>query len=137
MEWPPDLRCVWLGLRETSAVNESRRMNRCNPVLVAIVCATFPSAIAQSSKLASIRTDIPSGGHLDPRQEEGVFAACSRQGMRVLVSRDDGTTWNQTLLATVITSFEARPAVTGNLPLHPGKTLPGTRGSRSPAKSIT
>ena len=40
------------------------------------------------------------GGNLAPRQEEPVFAVCSKQGMRVLVSRDDGKTWKQTFLAT-------------------------------------
>ena len=40
------------------------------------------------------------GGNLSPKEEEPVFAICSKQGMRVLVSRDDGKTWKQTFLAT-------------------------------------
>ncbi|MCA9165549.1 MAG: hypothetical protein KDA62_21315, partial [Planctomycetales bacterium] len=29
-----------------------------------------------------------------------MFAVCSKQGMRILVSRDDGQTWKQTFLGT-------------------------------------
>ncbi len=58
------------------------------------------SAIAQNKKFAPIRTDIPMGGKLSPRSEEPVFAVSSKQGMRILVSRDDGKTWKQTFLAT-------------------------------------
>ena len=54
----------------------------------------------QNPKFAELRNDIPQGGKLDPKQEEPVFAVCSKQGMRVLVSRDDGKTWKQTFLAT-------------------------------------
>lgn len=55
---------------------------------------------AQNPKFAALRTDIPWGGSLSPKQEQPVFAVCSKQGMRVLVSRDDGITWQQTFLAT-------------------------------------
>ena len=58
------------------------------------------SAVAQNPKFAPVRTDIPMGGKLSPKQEEPVFANCSKQGMRVLVSRDDGKNWKQTFLAT-------------------------------------
>ncbi len=71
---------------------------------VAILSAAFFAlsifAFAQNPKFAPVRTDIPMGGNLSPRQEESVFAVCSKQGMRILVSRDDGKTWNQTFLAT-------------------------------------
>ncbi|WP_166824434.1 beta propeller repeat protein [Thalassoroseus pseudoceratinae] len=62
-----------------------------------LVCV--PSAFAQK-KHAAIREDIPYGGQLNPRMEEPVFAVCSKQGMRILVSRDDGKTWDQTFLGT-------------------------------------
>ncbi len=56
---------------------------------------------AQDKKRAPIPEDIPFlGGKLDPREEEPVFAVSSKQGMRILVSRDDGKTWEQTFLAT-------------------------------------
>ncbi len=58
------------------------------------------SAVAQNPKFAPLRTDIPMGGKLSPKEEEPVFAICSKQGMRTLVSRDDGKTWKQTFLAT-------------------------------------
>ena len=58
------------------------------------------SAVGQNPKFAPVRTDIPMGGNLSPKQEEPVFAICSKQGMRVLVSRDDGKNWKQTFLAT-------------------------------------
>ena len=56
--------------------------------------------VAQNPKFATVRTDIPMGGKLSPKEEEPVFAICSKQGMRVLVSRDDGKNWKQTFLAT-------------------------------------
>lgn len=49
---------------------------------------------------APVRSDIPYGQKLNPQAEEPVFAVCSKQGMRVLVSRDDGKTWRQTFLGT-------------------------------------
>ena len=58
------------------------------------------SAFAQNPKFAPVRTDIPMGGSLAPKQEVPVFAVSSKQGMRILVSRDDGKTWKQTFLAT-------------------------------------
>ena len=71
---------------------------------MAILSAAFFAlsifAFAQNPKFAPVRTDIPMGGNLSPRKEESVFAVCSKQGMRILVSRDDGKTWNQTFLAT-------------------------------------
>ncbi len=71
---------------------------------MAILSAAFFAlsifAFAQNPKFAPVRTDIPMGGNLSPRKEESVFAVCSKQGMRILVSRDDGKTWNQTFIAT-------------------------------------
>lgn len=66
-------------------------------VITLIVCAG--PALAQKQH-ASIRADIPYGGRLAPRMEEPVFAVCSKQGMRIMVSRDDGKTWKQTFLGT-------------------------------------
>ncbi len=65
-----------------------------------LLLALSISAVGQNPKFAPVRTDIPMGGKLSPKQEEPVFAICSKQGMRILVSRDDGKTWKQTFLAT-------------------------------------
>ena len=56
--------------------------------------------VSAQQKLAPVREDIPHGRSLNPRMEEPVFAVCSKQGMRILVSRDDGRTWEQTFLGT-------------------------------------
>lgn len=69
-------------------------------VLAVSIVALASSASAQNPKFAPVRTDIPLGGSLMPKQEEPVFAVCSKQGMRILVSRDDGKTWKQSFLAT-------------------------------------
>jgi hypothetical protein len=61
------------------------------------LCAT--PALAQK-KHAPIREDIPYGQSLKPWMEEPIFAVCSKQGMRILVSRDDGKSWKQTFLGT-------------------------------------
>ncbi len=76
------------------------RRNIFQCVAVLVIYALSNSTYAQNPKFAPVRTDIPMGGNLAPRQEEPVFAVCSKQGMRVLVSRDDGKTWKQTFLAT-------------------------------------
>ncbi len=65
--------------------------------ILAFLCAV--PCLAQK-KHALIRDDIPYGAQLNPRMEEPVFAVCSKQGMRILVSRDDGKTWKQTFLGT-------------------------------------
>lgn len=69
-------------------------------ILVGCFFAMSITAFAQNPRFAPVRTDLPTGGNLSPRQEEPVFAVCSKQGMRILVSRDDGMTWKQTFLAT-------------------------------------
>lgn len=74
-------------------------MNRFHHLALAGLLATSLSAPA-AKKLAEVRPDIPIGGKLSPRMEEPVFAVCSKQGMRILVSRDDGRTWKQTFLGT-------------------------------------
>ncbi len=70
-------------------------------LLIALIAsaAGVKPAFAQK-KHAAVRADIPYGGQLSPEIEEPVFAVCSKQGMRILVSRDDGRTWQQTFLGT-------------------------------------
>ena len=63
------------------------------------VIALVAPAYSQEKHVA-VREDIPFGGNLKPRMEEPVFAVCSKQGMRILVSRDDGKSWKQTFLGT-------------------------------------
>lgn len=75
------------------------RMTRTALTMVVVLTLTVAPASAQK-KHAPIREDIPYGGRLAPRMEEPVFAVCSKQGMRILVSRDDGRTWQQTFLGT-------------------------------------
>lgn len=65
-----------------------------------LLVAGMATVAAQNPKFVVARTDIPLGGKLVPQQQQPVFAVCSKQGMRVLVSRDDGRTWQQTFLAT-------------------------------------
>ncbi len=74
-------------------------MTRIALITIATLFICAGTALAQE-KHDSIRADIPYGGHLVPRMEEPVFAVCSKQGMRILVSRDDGKTWKQTFLGT-------------------------------------
>jgi hypothetical protein len=71
------------------------------PLLLIVFLSLCGGMPAQAQKEhATIRDDIPYGGRLKPRMEEPVFAVCSKQGMRILVSRDDGRTWKQTFLGT-------------------------------------
>lgn len=51
-------------------------------------------------KLAPIPKEIPFGLHGEAAEDEHVFAVSSKQGARVLISRDDGKTWTQSFLAT-------------------------------------
>lgn len=70
-------------------------------VLAMVFVATLLVAPSFAQKKhAPVREDIPHGVRLTPRMEEPVFAVCSKQGMRILVSRDDGKTWKQTFLGT-------------------------------------
>ena len=75
-------------------------MQKREVILIGLLLASFNSVLAQNPKFAPVRTDLPRGGTLAPKQETPVFAVCSKQGMRILVSRDDGKTWKQTFLAT-------------------------------------
>jgi len=74
-------------------------MSRFCLMLSIALAAVITPAMGQK-KHAAIREDIPYGGRLNPRMEEPVFAVCSKQGARILVSRDDGKTWKQTFLGT-------------------------------------
>lgn len=49
--------------------------------------------------LAPMPDPIPLGGKFSPKPEQGVFVTASSGG-RILVSRDDGKIWQETLLAT-------------------------------------
>lgn len=75
-------------------------LRTCFAVFLLSVVTGSMSVNAQQKKFAAVRTDIPLGGALTPKQETPVFAVCSKQGMRILVSRDDGLSWKQTFLAT-------------------------------------
>ena len=75
-------------------------MNNYTIIFLLLLYSLSTPASAQNSKFAPIRDDIPMGRKLSPKSEEAVFAVCSKQGMRVLVSRDDGKTWKQTFVAT-------------------------------------
>ena len=73
-------------------------MTRTFLLFIALVLVVSPTWA--QTKHAPIREDIPWGGNLSPQMEEPVFAVCSKQGMRVLLSRDDGKSWKQTFLGT-------------------------------------
>lgn len=57
------------------------------------------SLLAEKPQLAP-PAGVPFGSTLTPQQEQPVFAVASKQGSRVLISRDDGVTWQQSLLGT-------------------------------------
>lgn len=80
-----------------NSVTNMYRQNRLSLVLALLLHTA--TAFAQK-ETATVREDIPLGGKLNPRMEEPIFAVCSKQGMRILVSRDDGKTWKQTFLGT-------------------------------------
>lgn len=79
-------------------MSESLRLLRM--VIITSVAPVLCSASYGQDKFADIRSDIPFGRALMPRQEEPIFAVCTKQGMRILVSRDDGQTWRQSFLGT-------------------------------------
>ncbi|MFT5468601.1 MAG: hypothetical protein ACI8UO_003711 [Verrucomicrobiales bacterium] len=70
------------------------------PLLLFALILGLGAPVHAQKKHAEIRDDIPFGGDLDPKMEEPVFAVASKQGGRILVSRDDGKTWAQTFLGT-------------------------------------
>lgn len=74
-------------------------MNRILITTFAFLIVSVSPAWGQK-KHAEIRDDIPYGRKLSPRMEQSVLAVSSKQGMRVLVSWDDGKTWKQTFLGT-------------------------------------
>lgn len=74
-------------------------MKRINSTAIITLLACLTPVLAQE-KHAPVREDIAYGRQLNPRMEEPIFAVCSKQGMRILVSRDDGKTWKQTFLGT-------------------------------------
>ncbi|MCM8536953.1 MAG: hypothetical protein NE334_13530 [Lentisphaeraceae bacterium] len=64
------------------------------------VLVTAKDSPEEKAKNEAIRAEIPMGGTLKPKVEEGIFMAAGH-GMNILVSRDDGKTWQQ--------SFKGRP----------------------------
>jgi hypothetical protein len=67
-------------------------------ILIVFLLSILP--LTAQEKRAPLNESIPLGGKLEPKQQVPVFAVSSKQGMRVLVSWDDGKTWKQTFLAT-------------------------------------
>jgi len=67
-------------------------------LITVIIMAGGATSTWGQKETAPVREDIPYGGSLDPRMEEPIFAVCSKQGMRILASRDDGKTWSQTFV---------------------------------------
>jgi hypothetical protein len=63
-----------------------------------LLAAAFSPAHAQ--KREPITIEAPYFAKLEPKPEQPVFAVCSKQGMRILLSRDDGKTWKQVYVAT-------------------------------------
>ena len=78
-------------------------------MLVGSLFALSISLVAQNPKFAPVRTDIPMGGKLLPKEEEPVFAICSKQGIVFLFR---GTT--------------ERTGSRPSSPPTPGKTVAGT-----------
>lgn len=74
-------------------------MPRSPLVLAACLLAAVLSP-AHAQKREPITIDAPYFDKLEPRPQQPVFAVCSKQGMRILLSRDDGKTWRQVFLAT-------------------------------------
>jgi len=73
-----------------------RHLSRFLPLFI-LACST---SLPADDKRVPIPDDIPFVTELDPKMEEPVFAVSSKQGMRILVSRDDGKTWEETFLGT-------------------------------------
>ena len=69
-------------------------------LLVPTAMTSLPSRGMAQKKHVAVRGNIERGRAFQPRMEEPIFAVCSKQGMRILVSRDDGKTWGQTFLGT-------------------------------------
>jgi hypothetical protein len=64
-----------------------------------LFAATALPAFAQKQR-EMLTADAPYFAKVEPKPEQPVFAVCSKQGMRILVSRDDGKTWRQVFLGT-------------------------------------
>jgi len=67
-------------------------------ILTAAFLATITFAAEESPADAKIRNDIPLGGDLKPNPKVGAFVVVGH-GARVIVSKDDGKTWQQTFFA--------------------------------------
>lgn len=44
--------------------------------------------------------EIPKGGNLNPKEEIPVFVVSSKHGMRIMISKDDGQSWQESFLGT-------------------------------------
>ena len=60
------------------------------------LCSTIPGKESpeEAARQEKIRAEIPLGGNFDPKPEQGIFVVAGH-GMNVVVSRDDGKTWQQ------------------------------------------
>lgn len=65
-----------------------------------LISLSLVSSLFAERKPAPIPGSIPHELIGKPAEEEDIFAVASKQGSRVLISRDDGRTWKQSLLAT-------------------------------------
>ena len=72
----------------------------CCSLLAIFTLSGLSNRAPAQKKLAPIREDIPYSRPLNPQMQSPVFAVCSKQGMRILISRDDGQAWKQTFLGT-------------------------------------
>src|SRR5687767_3873480 len=73
-------------------------MNLRNALAICLCAAALSSAHAQ--KREPITINAPHFAKLEPKPDQPVFAVCSKQGMRILLSRDDGKAWKQVFLGT-------------------------------------
>ena len=44
--------------------------------------------------------EIPKGGNFNPKEEIPVFVVSSKHGMRIMISKDDGQSWQESFLGT-------------------------------------
>lgn len=67
-------------------------------IVTSAILTTFAFAAEESPADAKIRNDIPLGGELKPNPKVGAFVVVGH-GARIIVSKDDGKTWQQTFFA--------------------------------------
>lgn len=74
-------------------------MNPLSLLLVSAILSFKTFAAEESPADAKIRADIPLGGGLKPNPKVAAFVVVGH-GARIITSKDDGKTWQQTLFAT-------------------------------------